>query len=113
MAKKTQVVLISDISGDEITDGGQSIDFAYKGQTYTIDLTDKEADKFDKAMSVYLESATRTGGRSTSRSRGRGAGGGSEDLAAMREWARANGYEVSSRGRISAEVREAYRAAHE
>jgi Lsr2 protein len=31
---------------------------------------------------------------------------------AVREWARSNGYEVSSRGRISAELLDAYRAAN-
>ena len=31
---------------------------------------------------------------------------------AVREWARSNGHEVSSRGRISAELLEAYRAAN-
>ncbi|WP_396327787.1 Lsr2 family DNA-binding protein [Jatrophihabitans lederbergiae] len=30
----------------------------------------------------------------------------------MREWATANGYEVSTRGRISGAVVEAYEAAH-
>lgn len=30
----------------------------------------------------------------------------------VREWARSNGHDVSSRGRISAELLEAYRAAH-
>ncbi|WXF92934.1 histone-like nucleoid-structuring protein Lsr2 [Curtobacterium flaccumfaciens pv. flaccumfaciens] len=38
--------------------------------------------------------------------------GNSEELAKIREWARANGHEVSSRGRISQAVREAYDAAH-
>ena len=30
----------------------------------------------------------------------------------IREWAKANGFEVSERGRISSEVREAYASAH-
>jgi DNA polymerase III subunit epsilon len=32
---------------------------------------------------------------------------------AMRAWARANGYEVGERGRLPAEVADAYRRAHE
>nr|WP_330359970.1 histone-like nucleoid-structuring protein Lsr2 [Mycobacteroides abscessus] len=35
-----------------------------------------------------------------------------EQLAAIRQWARKNGYEVSDRGRIKAEVVEAFEAAH-
>ncbi|MBT1671943.1 Lsr2 family DNA-binding protein [Curtobacterium flaccumfaciens] len=38
--------------------------------------------------------------------------GNSEELAKIREWANANGREVSSRGRISQAVRDAYDAAH-
>jgi hypothetical protein len=30
----------------------------------------------------------------------------------MRDWARSNGYDVSDRGRVSAEVRKAFEAAH-
>ena len=36
----------------------------------------------------------------------------SSDTQKVREWARANGYEVSDRGRIPASVREAYDAAN-
>ncbi|WP_198538015.1 Lsr2 dimerization domain-containing protein, partial [Mycobacteroides chelonae] len=35
-----------------------------------------------------------------------------EQLAAIRQWARKHGYEVSDRGRIKAEVIEAFEAAH-
>jgi hypothetical protein len=34
-----------------------------------------------------------------------------EQTAAMREWARANGYDVSSRGRIPTEIQDAYHKA--
>jgi len=45
--------------------------------------------------------------QSGSRSRGRK----DDDSALVREWARANGFRVADRGRISAEIRNAYRAA--
>jgi hypothetical protein len=35
-----------------------------------------------------------------------------EQTAAVREWARANGFEVSERGRLSANVLAAFEAAH-
>ena len=34
------------------------------------------------------------------------------DLSAVRAWARANGHQVSDRGRVSAAVQEAYDKAH-
>lgn len=37
--------------------------------------------------------------------------GKSDDSALVREWAKANGYHVADRGRISAAIRDAYRAA--
>jgi len=63
MATRTQVILISDLSGDEMQDGGESINFSYRGVDYSIDLTDKEAKGFDKAIAMYLEHAQRKGGR--------------------------------------------------
>ncbi|WP_328698923.1 Lsr2 family DNA-binding protein [Curtobacterium sp. 8I-2] len=38
--------------------------------------------------------------------------GNSENLSRIREWAHENGHEVSSRGRISQAVRDAYDPAH-
>jgi hypothetical protein len=56
MAQKKQIVLISDLTGDEIRSGkGQSIEFAYRGVDYRIDLSDKEAAGFDRAIAMYLE----------------------------------------------------------
>lgn len=41
------------------------------------------------------------------------AGSANSDAAAVREWAQANGHEVSSKGRISDEIRAAYAARNE
>jgi hypothetical protein len=38
--------------------------------------------------------------------------GGKRDLGAIREWAAANGFEVSARGRVAATVIDAYEAAN-
>jgi hypothetical protein len=55
VAQRTHVVLISDLSGNEIKNGGESISFSYRGADYTIDLSAKEAEAFDKAIAVYIE----------------------------------------------------------
>jgi hypothetical protein len=52
--------------------------------------------------------ARKIGGR---RKRGSKAAG-SASTSDIRAWALANGHDVSSRGRVSAEVREAYEKAH-
>jgi hypothetical protein len=108
MSRRTQVVLIDDIDGKVISEGGQTVAFSYNGVDYTIDLSDKNATKFDAALSPYIERAQRVGGRPN-----RGAAAqGADDPASIRQWAGQNGYKVSARGRVSREVRAAYHAAH-
>jgi len=65
MAQRTIVQLVSDLSGDEMEAGeGRTVEFSVDGTSYTIDLTDKEAAGFDKALAMYIEHATKTGGGS-------------------------------------------------
>ena len=40
------------------------------------------------------------------------AAGGSQDTAKIRAWAKENGYEVNDRGRVPANIREAYEKAN-
>ncbi|HEX3004137.1 MAG TPA: Lsr2 family protein [Angustibacter sp.] len=113
MAQKVQVVLIDDIDGG---DADETVTFALDGVSYEIDLNTDNAAKLRDALAVWVGNARRvsgrsSSGRSTSRASGRRSAG-SEDTAAIREWAKENGYQVSERGRISAEVREAYGKAH-
>ena len=112
MAQQVRTILISDISGEEISDGaGQTIEFSVRGVDYRIDLTDAEVSDFDQAIQLYIRHGERVGGRR------RVAGGTAPartdkaQLDAMRRWARAHGYQVSDRGRIAASIQEAYHAA--
>ena len=114
MAQKVTTHLFDDLSGDTIEDGkGRSVSFSFDGGHYEIDHTDDNADALREASSDYIAAARKI----TSRSGRAVAGsapkrGNSEELAKIREWANANGHEVSSRGRISQAVRDAYDAAH-
>ena len=69
-------------------------------------------------MRVGSTAARRGAGRPEERPRPRRLARGSrtapdrEQTAAIREWARSNGYEVSERGRLSATVLSAFEAAH-
>lgn len=110
MASRVITQLVSDLSGEDIGEGqGETIQFAYRGTNYTIDLTADEAAAFDAALSSYIANATQQGrARSTRKAAGRSASG---DAKAIREWAQAQGIDVPARGRIPAELREQYEAA--
>lgn len=112
MAKKTIQIITSDLSGDELAAGeGETITFSIGGADYSIDLTDAEADElratFERYVSVARRASSRGGPTSTSR-KSSGSGRSSEELAHIRAWANENGHAVSERGRIKAEVIEAF-----
>lgn len=124
MAQKVQVILVDDFDGGE---ADETVGFALDGVSYEIDLSAGHAEKMREMLAVYVGSARRVGGRSSGAGRGRRSSGGTAgaraaagstgsgsggDVARVREWARANGYIVNDRGRISAAVREAYDAAN-
>ncbi|MFI0553434.1 Lsr2 family protein [Streptomyces scabiei] len=109
MAQKTVVLLTDDIDGGE---ADETLTFGLDGKTFEIDLNDKNAGKLRKALAPYIEAGRKTGGRQGA-GRGRGAAkSGNEDTAAIREWAKQNGYEVNDRGRVPATIREAYAKAN-
>lgn len=109
MAKKTVVteILVDDIDGSP---GERTINFTWDGSAYEIELSRKNAAAFEKTMKPYLDAARRA---RTSRVRRGGAGRSSKrDLAAIRDWAASNGFDVSTRGRVAGSVMDAYDAAH-
>ncbi|RYP88009.1 Lsr2 family protein [Nocardioides guangzhouensis] len=106
MAQRVHVVLVDDIDGSDAT---ETVSFGLDGATYDIDLNDKNAAALRDALAPYVGHARRSGG--TRRARKAAASSG-PTAAEIREWARANGHDVPDRGRVSAEVRQAYDAAH-
>jgi hypothetical protein len=106
MAQRVNVVLVDDIDG---SDADETLRFALDGASYEIDLTNKHAGELRNALALYTGHARRVGGR---RSKGPRASTGSVSAADIRQWARENGWDVPDRGRVAAEVRAAYSAAH-
>lgn len=104
MAQKVQVVLVDDLDGGK---ADETVKFALDGASYEIDLSTAHAKELRDALAPWLGAARKTSGRTSAR--GRSASG---DTGKIRAWAKSNGFEVSERGRISAEVRAAYAAAH-
>ncbi|WP_282947308.1 histone-like nucleoid-structuring protein Lsr2 [Cellulomonas endometrii] len=110
MAQKVQVSLVDDIDGGT---ADETVTFALDGVSYEIDLTAAHASELREGLTIWVGHARKVGGRSSSRrsSAGTGRPRRSSDAGAVRAWAKENGHEVSERGRISAEIREAYEAA--
>ena len=110
MAQKVQVTLVDDIDGS-IAD--ETITFALDGVSYEIDLSDGHAKALRESFAEWVGHARRAGGRRAPARRGTSRPATSaSDAGKIREWARENGFEVSERGRISAEIREAYEKAN-
>lgn len=109
--------LIDDIDGSDIAEGaGERVEFALRGVSYRIDLSEHNVVKLEKALAPFIASAEKIKG-----ARGRPSGSTfvksngrlpKEQLSAVRAWASKNGRKVSSRGRIPADVIAAYEAAH-
>ncbi|APU16732.1 hypothetical protein FHR81_005629 [Actinoalloteichus hoggarensis] len=109
MAQKVTVQLLDDIDG---TVAEQTVKFGLDGMEFEIDLSTTNADKLRETLTPFMDNARRTGGRKRpGRGRVAGAPSGQADRErnqAIREWARTQGLKVSDRGRIPAEVIEAY-----
>ena len=109
MAQRVQVVLEDDLDGGK---ADETVSFALDGTSYEIDLSKKNAAKLRDALAQYVGAGRRVSGRRSGGGRARGGRGRSgSDSADIRAWAKDNGYEVSERGRISAEIRAAYNEA--
>ncbi|GAA4111099.1 Lsr2 family protein [Nocardioides fonticola] len=112
MAQKIQIVLEDDLDGSEAS---QTVTFGLDGTTYEIDLNDAHADELREALAGYIGHARKvsgSAGRRGGRKAAAASSAGGPSASDIRAWATENGYEVPDRGRISADVRAAYDAAH-
>ena len=112
MAQKVHVVMVDDLDG---SGADETVTFALDGTTYEMDLSSANAAGLREALAPYIGSARKVRGRRDgSRSSGgrRRGSAGSPTPAEIRSWAREHGYQLSDRGRVPAEVRTAYDAAH-
>ena len=108
VAQVQEVRLVDDVDGGA---ADETVVFGIDGKSYEIDLSETNAGKLRDAFAAYVGSARRLGGQRR--------GGVASTVArrplvdreqnqAIREWARKRGMKVSERGRIPAEVLEAY-----
>ncbi len=112
MAKKVTVTLVDDFDGGGAAD--ETVEFGLDGVSYEIDLSAKNAAKLRSDFGQWVDSSRRVGGRRRGRSAVAGKGRAAIDRAqsaAIRVWARRVAHKVSTRGRIPADVIDAFHAA--
>ncbi|WP_105032302.1 histone-like nucleoid-structuring protein Lsr2 [Arthrobacter ruber] len=109
MAQKVKIILIDDIDGGE---ADETVRFGLDGVQYEIDLSEAHASELRAALGDYVAAARRSNSsKQRSSAPAAPAPARNQEAAQIREWARENGYDVSSRGRVNSEIVEAYRAA--
>ncbi|MBB3326485.1 hypothetical protein FHX39_001429 [Friedmanniella antarctica] len=113
MAQRVQVILEDDLDGSE---ADETVMFGLDGVEYEVDLSTDNAQGLRDALAQWVAVARRTGGRRKRTVNTAVAQPVDSDNAPttsdIRAWAQDNGYEVSSRGRVSTDVREAYEKAN-
>ena len=115
MAQRVEYILEDDLDGGK---ADETVQFGLDGVEYEVDLSSENYDKLRDTLAPWVAVARRTGGRrkrtavAAPRSAAADGASGGSSTSDIRAWAGENGFEVSSRGRVSSEVREAYDKAH-
>jgi hypothetical protein len=107
MAQKVSVTFVDDLDGGE-AEG--TVVFGVDGKQYEIDLSERNAAKLRDILAPYVGAGRKVGGGSRTPRMSSVPRTNREDTKAIRDWATAQGMNVSSRGRIAADVLEAYKA---
>ena len=102
--QKKVVVLVDDRDGSVAE---QTISFAFKGVSYEIDLSNENAEEFERVLSPWISAARRVGGRLNSRRAGQSTAPESKS-SQVRRWAREKGISLSERGRIPTAIIEQF-----
>jgi hypothetical protein len=119
VARREVIDLVDDLDG---TVAAETIPFAFEGKTYSVDLSAGNAERFRQFMEKYIVASKAAKRQVVTRSRKQPAEAPKAakvthrsrraDARAIRLWAQEKGIEVSPRGIIPREVREAYEKAN-
>lgn len=109
MARKVTTVLIDDLTGEN---ADETVEFGIDGKLYEIELTANNASRLRELLAGYVKVARRAERSASAVRKSSSPKASRSDLAEIRDWARGQGYEVSDRGRIRADIVEAYDKAH-
>ena len=108
MAVTTLTVITDDIDGSK---DASTISFAFGGTNYEVDLNEKHSEALAKALAPYIEVARKVARAGSTAPARRSSNASGVDPKAVRKWAEGAGIEVSSRGRIPADIVEKFKAA--
>ncbi|MET9519473.1 Lsr2 family protein [Streptomyces sp. NPDC002994] len=109
MVQRTVTIYTDDLTGAEGEDVATHT-FSVDGVNYEVDLGQDNYQKLLDVLGPFMGAGRKIGGAARRTARRGQTGHG--DAAKVREWAQSQGIEVSSRGRIPAELMEQYDAAH-
>lgn len=100
-------VRVDDLDGSVLGDDATTIVFGFAGIEYEIDLNGEHAAQFKAGLQAYIEAARpRTDGATSPPTLSRRQR--TANLRAVRDWAKARGYQISDRGRVPRLVIEEY-----
>jgi hypothetical protein len=106
VAQRTQIQYIDDIDGSP-AEG--TVRFGLDGLSYEIDLNKRHADQLASVIRPYVDAARKVPSARPSARGGRPARQSQSDV---RAWARAQGLQVSNRGRIPGHLLARYESEH-
>ncbi len=106
MAKRTSTVLIDDLTGAELGANAVTVTFELEGAACEIDLGSPAAADLREAFGLPIGAARKVGRVR----RGSASTSAPADEQSTRAWPLEQGVDVPSRGRLSAELLERYRA---
>lgn len=135
MAQRVITTLLDDLDETGQTEADETVEFALDGASYSIDLSEDNAERLRDLMAEFIGAARRTPraasrtpraprtSKATSAPKHNPASRieppartratlDPEQSKAIRTWANRNGHKVSLRGRISAEIIDAFNAAN-
>jgi hypothetical protein len=116
MGLRTETFIYDDFTGED-DPTVQRVTLSLDGREVELDLGENSRSVLAATLEPYFEAGSpvtrRRASKNGHRSRtGTGKAGKAAGNAAIREWAWKQGYDISEKGRIPQEVRDAYAAAH-
>src|ERR1700712_2148889 len=114
MSTVTRTYLVDDLDGSE---AAETVAFSLDKQAYEIDLNEANAARLREKLARFVDAAppVKTSPKAAPARRGDNSAAAKtnrQHVQEIRAWAQAAGLEVSSRGRVSQTVQDAYAAAH-
>jgi len=112
LATVTRTYTVDDLDGS--TEDVENVQFSLDGHNFEIDLSAENAARLREKLERFIEAGhrVRQHKRGTRKQVITTGAVSKEHTQAIRHWAKDNGYQISERGRIPTNIRDAFEAAH-